>query len=1043
MDILKEIISRCALARPDGRPLFAYDTRADEMARLATLLRFRIESGQRLASTAQAFVLWAAERIRRDFASGKLSWDFVYRGLELPPQELAFTYWLVENGLRNWHRGLRHFDHGNRAFLYTLLAEGGLPDAALKEAGCYRSVLLSFMAELEREGALATTVAKSVAGRHVGRLPQALRNTEQEELLAELVLALIDLRRALPENLPQASALSWLDMNRPGWRTALPLRLSAEALEAIVQPALTAERPRAATAPVQRELRRDTAGVWHGAVRIIEGALIPDAAMTAAQGKRLRLIAATGAAFIAQPEPGGWRILRSAGSSMVPLPPQDPLILKAYVDGQEVGELVLAPGLSEPEQAPTLWRPTDAVADFPEMLIPLSGRGQTRAKKIWVLAQANVNPEAEDGLLLGQPELGPNGCLWPVAGQGQLRVGATTLALRTGAEADSPAPRVLISGLLLRGFAPSRGMPVYVGSPQIFGAEGERPLKQLGDLSLRRRPLLRALCGELIEWVEDGVVLAQMRLITLPAEATLSLSEIANGQLRLQAAGLRSGWSLTVSAGGADATGVADVNGNVDLHLEVRNLPGLVTLRLWEQETGGTLDLSSLWPALQPRLITPNGQALSESREISLQGLAGWRGYLPRRGGAALIQLAGQGQQVGFAAQGELAFVSLGSLIGQALALAGADGRVNLSLACGIETPRLSIGRYDWECEGRELLRELGPGRTSLTAVNLHDHTQTMQNEAEGCIDLFAWLGESEGLWFIQGRKDTGGLMRPFAWSAQPIDNSTREERIVLQEANWTGLMERPADAGWDTAWALIAAVRALGDAGALDQMQALARIPAAAVALLMIAPRNDRAAALALETEAPIWWPLVSVQGWAKGVWAAHQRVHERLASAGLSSADASSIAAEAMAKAASEIVTLRPELAAHIGHGFQAAGLRPQAVDARGAVTHLLPPEDVAQLVLSVAAQDAGRRFEELPDGAARLRAASLSAPAGCNEANAPLFHAPLVAAEVAAGLRPSLEAHDIFRLIALREADAVWFDQALPAALTLALSLPEVSQ
>jgi len=1043
MELLQQILTRNNLEQPDGRPLFAYEPTADEMLRLTKLLRFRIESGQQLSSTAEAFVLWAAERIRTGFAGGKLSWDFVFEGVELAPQELSFTYWLVENGLRKWGRSIRRFDHGNRAFLYTLLAEGGLPDAALREAGSYRSVLLSLMAELEAEGVLAPTIAKAVAGRHIGRLPQALRNSEQEELLLELVMALIDLRRALPANLPQASALTWLDTNRPGWRKALPLRLSLDALESIVRPALSAERPRVAAAPVQRELRRDTAGMWHGAARIIEGALIPDAIMSATQGQRLRLVADTGAAFIGQPEPQGWRILRSAGTAIVPLAPQDSLILKAYADGQQLGEIVLDPGLSAPDQAPTLWRPTDLGANSPEVLMPLSGRGQTRAQKIWVLVEDDVIPEPGDGLSLGPPEQGPDGCLWSVEGQGRLTVGRASLSLSTGAESDSPVPRVLTSGLLLKGFAHTGGVPVYSGLPQIFGAEGERHLRNLGGQNLRRRPLPRVLCGERVEWVEDGVVLAQLRLIVLPAEAELSLREVANGQLCLRATGLDFGWSLTMSAGGVDATAAADANGNADLNLEVRSLPGLVTLRLWEPGAGTALELSALWPARQPRLIAPDGQTIAENRRISLQSLSGRRGYLPGQGGAVLIRLAGQGMAVGFAAHGEVAFAALMPLIGQAMALTGADGRVHLRLASGgAETPRLEIGRYDWECEGREFLRELGPGRTRLTAVSLHEHPQTLQIEADGSINLADWLGEGAGLWFIQGRNDVQGLMRPFAWSAQPIDVTTRAERLGLQADNWAGLLKRPADSGWDTAWALIAAVRAAGDASALDQVQALAHIPAVAVAMLMFVPRSDRAAALALEAEAPIWWPLVSVQDWVIGVSAAYQRLNAKLDTVGLSSDDVTNIALEAMAKAASDLVTLRPELAAHIGYGLQSAGLRPEAIDANGNVTHLLPPADVAQLVLNQAAQDAGRRFEALPDGVAGLYAEHLPAPSSYSEDIAPLLHAPLVAAEIATGLRPVPEVYEVFRLIALRAADEVWFDQALPAALTLALSQPEIS-
>lgn len=1041
LDLLQQILTRNNLSWPDGRMIFAYEPSTDEMRRLEKLLRFRIESGQRLISTAQAFVLWASERIRGEFPGGKLSWDFVFSGLDLPPQDLSYTYWLVEKGLQSWGRSVRRFDQGNRAFLYTLLAEGGLPNAALQEASRYRSVLISLMAELEREGALARTVARAVAARHVERLPQALQNSDQENLLSELVLALIDLRRAIPESLSRESVLSWLDANQFGWRKQLPLRLSTESIEAIVKPALTAERPRAASSLVQRELRRDSAGVWHGVGHIIEGALIPREVMPQAQGRRLRLSAGNGSNFIGQPEPEGWRLFRSAGTASIALPPQDSLILRAYADGQQLGEVVLNPGLAAPRQAPTLWRPKYIGEDFPEALVPLSVRGQTRAQKVWVLVEDGVIPVAEDGLLLGLPEQGPDGCLWPVEGQGRLRVGRTSLALRTGAEDDSPVPRVLTSGQLLRGFVHSRGIPIYLGFPHILGAEGERPLLKLGSANLRRSPLHRVLLGELVEWMEGDVVLAQLRLIAMPIGARLAFSEISSTQLRLQASGLDSGWSVLMSAGGVDAKGIVDADGTLDLHIQVYDLPGLVTLRLWEPSTGATLELSALWPARQPRIIAPDGRTISEDRTMSIRGLAGWRGYLPGRSGAALIRLAGRGNSVGFADQGELSFSSLIPLIRQALALTGADGRVNLRLAAGVETPRISIGRYDWDPHGT--LDELGSGRTVLTAINLQDPAQIMRAEAEGHIDIAGWLGGSEGLWFIQGTNDLHGLMRPFAWSAQPIERTTRDQRLAIQDANWNELLENPADPGWESAWALISAVRAAGDAGALDQVQALARADSAAVTMLMLVPRGDRAAALELEAEAPFWWPLISVRSWAKGVLVAYRRLNAKLATAGLTDAEASSYAAEAIKRAAGELVTLRPELAAHIGIGLKSAGLSPEATGANGGVTNLLPGAIVAQRLLSQDAQDAARRFDTVPDGTAGLNTRCLDVPDGCNAVNAPLFHAPLVVAEVAAGLRPALDPHSVLCLIALREADTVWFDGALPSALTLALSMSELSR
>lgn len=66
MQPLLAILERNGISAPDGRALHAYSALPEEMGALGPLLSTRIGLGQRLDSTARGFVLWAAERIRRD-----------------------------------------------------------------------------------------------------------------------------------------------------------------------------------------------------------------------------------------------------------------------------------------------------------------------------------------------------------------------------------------------------------------------------------------------------------------------------------------------------------------------------------------------------------------------------------------------------------------------------------------------------------------------------------------------------------------------------------------------------------------------------------------------------------------------------------------------------------------------------------------------------------------------------------------------------------------------------------------------------------------
>ncbi len=115
---------------------------------------------------------------------------------------------------------------------------------------------------------------------------------------------------------------------------------------------------------------------------------------------------------------------------------------------------------------------------------------------------------------------------------------------------------------------------------------------------------------------------------------------------------------------------------------------------------------------------------------------------------------------MGFTALGTLSPAAHAALLGQALALAGADGKVIWRLALKVEIPRLFIGRSDLWSEEAGPFRHLGPGRIRLSAVHLHDLARTAATEATGRIAL-RLFGEDDGLGFIHGA--------PTNWASCPL----------------------------------------------------------------------------------------------------------------------------------------------------------------------------------------------------------------------------------------------------------------------------------
>ena len=1043
MKIVPEILNRVDLTEPDGRPLYAYEVTTEEQQNLGEFLRTQIRMKRPIESTASDFVLWASEHIRTQFAGGQLKWEFVFDALEFHYEWDAAAR-LTELGLQFWQRPLRRSNAGHREFLFSLLAEGGLPDMALAQAVRYRKVLLDLIHEIEAEGSLGHALAEAAALRAVAELPQVMRTGEQARLLAELASMIVAARSWIPESLQPEETESWLDTNRPGWRQKLPLRFSAHALEALIRPALLAERIRVKTsgALVERQLRRTSQeSEWVGVAIIADGARLLNSMLPSHDTQtRMRLLADDGAVFLATPAKGGWDLLRSNRRGAVELAraPDQAVLLSVHIDGKSAGEVVIDSGQPPPEIEPSLWRPEDSSALDPVVLVPLSGRGQTRATKVFALALEGSVPESVSGISIGEPEVAPGGVLWPLSGQGEVRIGERVLRLSTEAEADAPAARLMACGKGLIGFVGRADIPIFLGSPMVLGAEGDQPFERQGK-NVIWREIKHLLGGMIVEWCENDVVLARLRLVVLPESLQLNLRESSAGRFQLKADGVPEGWHLRLFADDNIAQDRSAGSELMQLELDSAEPLDIVGLRLKDPTSGASVELAGFLSVREAAIFKPSGKHLKINHRISVKRLLGWRGSLPEVGGALQLGLAGRGASVAFSAGGPIRLAAYSDLVEQALALMNADGQVNLGLVGrGRETPRLEIGRSDWESEEAGPFRHLTHGVTKLNAVCLDDPTRTASTEVKGRIDLAYWLSDTEGLWFVQGRHETCGVMRPFVWSASQLPPSSRDKRVAEFAKEWQRLIETPDDPDWAASWQMIAAVRSAGDdsvagdASALDKILALAEVPAAAAALVLRVPWKSRAAALALEAETPIWWPLVRCVDWERAMIVLREHLLRTLQAAGLSDVDVR----DHIARSAGDIASHRPELAAHLAYAVAAVEVDRDVIS-RTDTDALRPvPANAAKEVLNMEAQNAGRRFERLPQGVGGLQPVKISIDFGLSDEFKPLLHAPMVVAEVATDLRPQPDAHQILQLIALRAADPLWFDAALPAAIALAM-------
>jgi hypothetical protein len=785
----------------------------------------------------------------------------------------------------------------------------------------------------------------------------------------------------------------------------------------------------------------------------------------AAKGLRLRFLVAgiasdTAAAIVysASPDENGWalRSVGRAGATTIPLDLDAPLILAGFADGRLVSEVEVVPATPLPDEIPSLWRAADAseYGDLAEGLLPLAGAGKTRASRLWLLTTTETTPFAGEGTALAEPHPSPCGRLWPISGSGEIRLGERRWHITTGADEELPDRRLIAQGDILSDWRlAGNGGHIYLGKPALYGQHETGTPWALPTANIRRRPA-RILLGEIAEWIEKDAVLARLRYVALPEGARIALRETGAGALELQAEGLPAGWFLALEAGQTTArTRLLDSHCRLTLSVQ-GSVPGIVTLRLLSSDEGKTLEIVGPWPARNGMLLGPDNIRLERDIPLSVEALRGWRAVSPKNiRGEVQFRLDGH-LCVAMRVQGETPLAAHTPLIRSMLAHAGPDAQVRFSLITeGKEGWRLEIRRYHCQASIQHGARlRLGlprdvpvvqdarfsqittQGKAIVHAVDINAPERTVCHETDvhGDIDLTSLLPESDTVWLVQTSLN-GQVQRATVWSPNPIPFSSREERITKYAAIWDEMSETADRSEWQRQWALIQAAATGGDAGVLDQVQALARSPQAAIRLALRVPGADISQALALDTAAPIFWPIFPVAAFHTALDAEYSCLILHYKEVLEEEQEARNDAAAALARRIVAILVLHPELSGHFGAALGRAGLLPEMP------VHLLrkiaiPASEESFVSL---AQEAARRIDWLPSGVRGIKARYR--PSGLPSFNShtqALIDGPLVTAEIATGLHPYPGTASMLALINLRLIDPTYFDSALPIALAIIL-------
>ncbi len=1065
---LRQVLHEADLARPDGRPLYRYSLAESILGELEHALRQAL-AGQPGAgrATAANFVIWAAETIRTRYPGGGLTWAFLFDRLDIAEdQDLGRR--MVREGLAWWQRKVRLSDENKRMFLYSLMAEGGLPDAVLRQESLYKDVFLGLLREIEADGVEASKPwAFVMARRWVQQLPQTFRHDDVARLMADLALAVAAIRELIPTDIPADAGEQWLHRNEPDWAAQLPLRLRAETLSVLIRPALNEERH----APVQmvplcgRELVRDGNGRWHARLALRQEGWLPDRLLPrAASNLRLRLLpggsfVAARAIYAAQPQDGGWAVRRLGGrSSSVAYELDRPFSLTAHADGHKVGEAVIDSGVPLPDELPSLWRPAEANEDgeMVDRLTPLSS-ARTRKRFVWLLAPAETEPVAEGQVDLTAVGSAADGRLWRLSGNGVLRVAETRWRVATSGEDEGHDARIFAFGETIERWLLDGMTPVHHGEPTFWGQFGSAPVSRLPDSELHRKSG-RRLGSNVIEWRRNDEVLARREAVHLPGSLQIQLRETGPGRATCRLQGLPLTWRAQLEAG-ATAVECAPVGGGSfegTLALSGRR-PGLVVLRLLEPASGRSLELQSPWPAATGMLLDPEGERLDRNRALSTEDLQGWRAISDqasgtRTRGALQFDLGGR-RLVSVPASGEVSVASYQGLVEALLAQETSDGRVNVTLIVdGKESPRLEIGRYlDNSYLTVDGLLHLGldrgqkappdledghgesvKGHVELTAVDLRSTESRSWSEASSPVDLKRVL-PSGGPWLVHSSLNDRPQRAAIRFTGERPD-TTRTQRVGAYAERWRAMLDEPAAPEWDSLLKLVELSR-VGHAGSFDQLQALAQVPAVALCLLFRTERGRIGDIFDLDSSIPVFWPGVLASDFTTALRVEGERVKARLVAGRFDEDKATLFADQKLVNVLEALLLQRPALAAHWSQAFVDAGLLSRQLARRASPPPaLLAPASNPRSQLEEAAQEAAKRLDRLPQGVGGLtpnsRPAWLSRFSSVTQ---PLIDAPLVSAEMAAGLREQPATDEKTTLIHLRWLDPLYFEKALPAAVT----------
>lgn len=253
-----EFLAKRGLKHPDERPLFAYKTSTEEFESLRHLLQNYADKVHLSKYYPAAWLLFAAEWWKRDYAGGAWRWGPLCEAAGLKSLSHDKIRNLVINGHQQWCLQTSIKTEGKR-FIGLVAMSGGLPMRLVESAQGSLSRLLRMVTEQALTYRLQDEQLRQAIVAQASLLPASYQQAPVYELLDNLIKAVLHIR-ATYELHDVPDPIAKLQAIKPDWEDLFPITLDSQAAATLIKGlvrSIAHIKPQSRQAPfqIQRGLR--------------------------------------------------------------------------------------------------------------------------------------------------------------------------------------------------------------------------------------------------------------------------------------------------------------------------------------------------------------------------------------------------------------------------------------------------------------------------------------------------------------------------------------------------------------------------------------------------------------------------------------------------------------------------------------------------------------------------------------------------------------------------------------------------------------------